>query len=126
MIAKSEYSEVISNVVLLFEKQVSGMTRVEIVDFLEVLNTSVDKNLPVIIFGKKGQLLFKDVATNTTRFVRFPEKPKETVRVVAVPMIKDSDVCYGCIFYKICRKYPGNSPFAWHCYSTIFKKAEEQ
>ena len=41
-------------------------------------------------------------------FVRFPEKPKETVRVVAVPMIKDSDVCYGCIFYKICRKYPGN------------------
>lgn len=69
MIAKSEYSEVISNVVLLFEKQVSGMTRTEIVDFLEVLNTSVDKNLPVIIFGKKGQLLFKDVATNTTRLI---------------------------------------------------------
>ena len=69
MIAKSEYSEVISNVVLLFEKQVSGMTRAEIVDFLEVLNTSVDKNLPVIIFGKKGQLLFKDVATNTTRLI---------------------------------------------------------
>ena len=69
MIAKSEYSEVISNVVLLFEKQVSGMTRTEIVDFLEVLNTSVDKNLPVIIFGKKGQLLFKDVTTNTTRLI---------------------------------------------------------
>ena len=69
MIAKSEYSEVISNVVLLFEKQVSGMTRGEIVDFLEVLNTSVDKNLPVIIFGKKGQLLFKDVTTNTTRLI---------------------------------------------------------
>ena len=69
MIAKSEYSEVISNVVLLFEKQVSGMTRTEIVDFLEVLNTSVDKNLPVIIFGKKGQLLFKDVTTNTTRII---------------------------------------------------------
>ena len=69
MIAKSEYSEVISNVVMLFEKQVSGMTRTEIVDFLEVLNTSVDKNLPVIIFGKKGQLLFKDVATNTTRLI---------------------------------------------------------
>ena len=69
MIAKSEYSEVISNVVMLFEKQVSGMTRTEIVDFLEVLNTSVDKNLPVIIFGKKGQLLFKDVTTNTTRLI---------------------------------------------------------
>ena len=69
MIAKSEYSEVISNVVLLFEKQVSGMTRTEIVDFLEVLNTSVDKNLPVIIFGKKGQLLFKNVTTNTTRII---------------------------------------------------------
>ena len=69
MIAKSEYSEVISNVVLLFEKQVSGMPRAEIVDFLEVLNISVDKNLPVIIFGKKGQLLFKDVTTNTTRLI---------------------------------------------------------
>ena len=69
MIAKSEYSDVISNVVLLFEKQVSGMSRTEIVDFLEVLNTSVDKNLPVIIFGKKGQLLFKDVTTNTTRLI---------------------------------------------------------
>ena len=69
MIAKSEYSEVISNVVLLFEKQVSGMTRTEIVDFLEVLNTSVDKNLPVIIFGKKGKILFKDVTTNTTRLI---------------------------------------------------------
>lgn len=46
-------------------------------------------------------------------FVRFPEKPDETVKVVAVPMIKDSDVCYGCIFHSTCRKYPGNSPFAW-------------
>ena len=56
-------------------------------------------------------------------FVRFPEKPDETVKVVAVPMIKDSDVCYGCIFHSTCRKYPGNSPFARHCYSTIFRKA---
>lgn len=59
-------------------------------------------------------------------FVRFLEKPDETVKVVAVPMKKDSDVCYGCIFYATCRKYPGNSPFAWHCYSTIFQKAKEQ
>ena len=69
MIAKSEFSEVISNVVELMEKQVSGMTRAEITDFLEVLNTSKDKTLPVIIYGKKGQLLFKDVTTNTTRII---------------------------------------------------------
>ena len=56
-------------------------------------------------------------------FVRFPVKPEEVVKVVAVPQIKDSDVCYGCIFYSICRSYPGNSPFGWYCYDTIFKRA---
>ena len=69
MIAKSEFSEVISNVVELMEKQVSGMTRAEITDFLEVLNTSKDKTLPVIIYGKNGQLLFKDVTNNTTKLI---------------------------------------------------------
>ena len=69
MIAKSEFSEVISNVVELMEKQVSGMTRAEITDFLEVLNTTKDKTLPVIIYGKKGQLLFKDVTNNTTKLI---------------------------------------------------------
>ena len=69
MIAKTEFSEVISNVVELMEKQVSGMTRAEITDFLEVLNTSKDKTLPVIIYGKKGQLLFKDVTNNTTKLI---------------------------------------------------------
>ena len=69
MIAKSEFSEVISNVVELMEKQVSGMTRAEITDFLEILNTSKDKTLPVIIYGKKGQLLFKDVTNNTTKLI---------------------------------------------------------
>ena len=57
--------------------------------------------------------------------VRLSENPKETVRIVAVPMIKDSDVCYGCILYSLCRRYPGNSPFAWRCYDTIFKKEQE-
>ena len=42
MIAKSKYSEVISDVVLLLEKQVTGMSRKEIVDFLEELNPSDD------------------------------------------------------------------------------------
>ena len=69
MIAKSEFSEVISNVVELMEKQVSGMTKAEITDFLEVLNTTKDKSLPVIIYGKKGQLLFKDVTNNTTKLI---------------------------------------------------------
>ena len=69
MIAKSEFSEVISNVVELMEKQVSGMTRAEITDFLEVLNTTKDKSHPVIIYGKKGQLLFKDVTNNTTKLI---------------------------------------------------------
>ena len=69
MIAKSEFSEVISNVVELMEKQVFGMTRAEITDFLEVLNTTKDKSLPVIIYGKKGQLLFKDVTNNTTKLI---------------------------------------------------------
>ena len=69
MIAKTEFSEVISNVVELMEKQVSGMTRAEITDFLEVLNTTKDKSLPVIIYGKKGQLLFKDVTNNTTKLI---------------------------------------------------------
>ena len=69
MIARSEFSEVISNVVELMEKQVSGMTRAEITDFLEVLNTTKDKSLPVIIYGKKGQLLFKDVTNNTTKLI---------------------------------------------------------
>ena len=69
MIAKSEFSEVISNVVELMEKQVSGMTRAEITDFLEVLNTTKDKSLPVIIYGKKGQLLFKDVTNNITKLI---------------------------------------------------------
>ena len=69
MIAKSEFSEVISNVVELMEKQVSGMTRAEITDFLEVLNTTKDKSLPVIIYGKNGHLLFKDVTNNTTKLI---------------------------------------------------------
>ena len=69
MIAKSKYSELISDVVLLMEKQVTGTSRKEIVDFLEKLNTSDDPTLPVIILGKKGQLLFKDLNNHTTRMI---------------------------------------------------------
>ncbi len=69
MIAKSKYSEVISDVVLLLEKQVTGTSRKEIVDFLEELNISDDSTLPVIILGKKGRLLFKDLNNHTTRMI---------------------------------------------------------
>lgn len=69
MIAKSEFSEVISDVVLLLEKQIPDFTRKDITDFLEVLNSSDDDKLPVIVLGKNGQLLFKDVETKTTRLI---------------------------------------------------------
>ena len=69
MIAKSEFSEVISEVVLLLEKQIPDFTRKDITDFLEVLNSSDDEKLPVIVLGKNGQLLFKDVETKTTRLI---------------------------------------------------------
>lgn len=77
MIAKSEFSEVISDVVLLLEKQVPDFTRKDITDFLEVLNSSDDEKLPVIVLGKNGQLLFKDVETKTTRLIT-----KETVQEI--------------------------------------------
>lgn len=77
MIAKSEFSEVISDVVLLLEKQVPDFSRKDITDFLEVLNSSDDEKLPVIVLGKNGQLLFKDVETKTTRLIT-----KETVQEI--------------------------------------------
>ena len=86
MIAKSKYSEVISDVVLLMEKQVTETSRKEIVDFLETLNTSDDQSLPVIILGKKGQLLFKDLNNHTTRMIddkSFGEMRKRLVRKVS-------------------------------------------
>ena len=66
MIARSEFSEVISDMVILLERQVPDLKRKDIVDFLEVLNSSDDKKLPVIILGKDGQLLFKDIETGET------------------------------------------------------------
>ena len=86
MIAKSKYSEVISDVVLLLEKQVTGMSRKEIVDFLEELNTSDDPTLPVIILCKKGRLLFKDLNNHTIRMIddkSFGELRKRLVRKVS-------------------------------------------
>lgn len=69
MIARSEFSEVISDMVILLERQVPDLKRKDIVDFLEVLNSSDDKKLPVIILGKGGQLLFKDIETGETKVI---------------------------------------------------------
>jgi len=69
MITKNEFSEVITDVVLLLEKQVSGFSRTDITNFLEVLNSSDDEKLPVIILGKNGQVLFKNVEDNSTSLV---------------------------------------------------------
>ena len=77
MIARSEFSEVISDMVILLERQVPDLKRKDIVDFLEVRNTSDDKKLPVIILGKGGQLLFKDIETGETKVIN-----KDSIREV--------------------------------------------
>ena len=77
MIARSEFSEVISDMVILLERQVPDLKRKNIVDFLEVLNTSDDKKLPVIILGKGGQLLFKDIESGETKAI-----DKDSIREV--------------------------------------------
>ncbi len=77
MIARSEFSEVISDMVILLERQVPDLKRKDIVDFLEALNTSDDKKLPVIILGKGGQLLFKDIETGETKAI-----DKDSIREV--------------------------------------------
>ena len=77
MIARSEFSEVISDMVILLERQVPDLKRKDIVDFLEVLNTSDDKKLPVIILGKGGQLIFKDIESGETKII-----DKDSIREV--------------------------------------------
>lgn len=77
MIARSEFSEVISDMAILLERQVPDLMRKDIVDFLEVLNSSDDKKLPVIILGKGGQLLFKDIETGETKVIN-----KDSIREV--------------------------------------------
>ena len=77
MIARSEFSEVISDMVILLERQVPDLMSKDIVDFLEVLNSSDDTKLPVIILVKGGQLLFKDIETGETKVIN-----KDSIREV--------------------------------------------
>lgn len=69
MIAKSEFSEMISDMVLILEKQVPELSRNEIVEFLEAVNTSDDKTLPLIVLGKSKQMLFKDIESNEVKVI---------------------------------------------------------
>ena len=54
---------------ILLQRQVPDLKRKDIVDFLEVLNASDDKKLPVIILGKGGLLLFKDIESGGTKAI---------------------------------------------------------
>ena len=69
MIAKSEFSEMISDMVLILEKQVPELSRNEIDEFLEAVNTSDDKTLPLIVLGKSKQMLFKDIESNEVKVI---------------------------------------------------------
>ena len=77
MIARSEFSEVISDMVILLERQVPDLKRKDIVDFLEVLNTSDDKKLPVIILGNVGVVLVTDIESGETKAI-----DKDSIREV--------------------------------------------
>ena len=61
------------------------------------------------------------VFTPGDKFTLREKNNSKSFLVVAVRQIKDSDCC----FYMKCREYPGNSPFAQGCYSTIFRKVDE-
>lgn len=66
MITKGEMSEVLSDIIVLFEKQVTCMDRKGITTFLGELFSSNYENMPVIILGKDRKLMFKDVETKET------------------------------------------------------------
>lgn len=65
-----------------------------------------------------GQSIFEE---GDVLFVRLPEIPGKTAKVQAVKATRDNYYCYDCVFNSRCSKYEGNSPFAWHCYTTIFE-----
>ena len=66
MIAKSEYTALITDYVNILEKQVEGLTRENLIDFLEVWKTSEDEDMPQIIFGDSGKLMFKSPKNGIT------------------------------------------------------------
>ena len=67
MITRSEILEAMKDVIMLLEKQVTGFSRQQLENFLEVLNSRRNENMPVIVLGKDGKLMFKDIETKETR-----------------------------------------------------------
>ena len=67
MIAKSDYTALITDYVNILEKQVKGLTRENLIDFLEVCKTSEDEDMPQIIFGNSGKLMFKSSTNGITK-----------------------------------------------------------
>ena len=59
MIAKSEYADVIKDFVLLLKNQTEGFSEEELANFLEMLNTSRDENMPAVYLGDEQKLMFR-------------------------------------------------------------------
>lgn len=59
MIAKSEYADVIKDFVVLLKKQTEGFSEEELANFLEMLNTSRDENMPAVYLGDEQKLMFR-------------------------------------------------------------------
>lgn len=59
MIAKSEYAYVIKDFVVLLKKQTEGFSEEELANFLEMLNTSRDENMPAVYLGDEQKLMFR-------------------------------------------------------------------
>ena len=59
MIAKSEYADVIKDFVVLLKKQTEGFSEEELANFLELLNTSRDENMPAVYLGDEQKLMFR-------------------------------------------------------------------
>ena len=58
--------------------------------------------------------------------IQLPSPINKELVVKAIPAKKDSDFCYGCCFYSLCRKFVGNGPIGSHCYSAIFEVCEDK
>ena len=59
MIAKSEYADDIKDFVVLLKKQTEGFSEEELANFLEMLNTSRDENMPAVYLGDEQKLMFR-------------------------------------------------------------------
>lgn len=80
MIARSEFSEVIKDFVLILEKQLKGFSKENIASLFEILHSSRDVNLPLVFLGNEGKLMF-----------RYPDSHEEVITEEKVMEILDYD-----------------------------------